>query len=161
VTRRGLVRASVAAAAALVVAVLVGLQLPQSPVRSIVVSGPSMRPTLESGDMVVTVRRASYRPGQVVAFRIPHTEPGAGKLVIHRIVGGDGARGFVMRGDNREGIDPWRPRSADVVGEATLVVPKLGLLPALLRTPFGLAALAALITVVSIGFGQRAAQPTD
>ena len=160
-TRRRLLRTTAAVATSLLVGGVVALQLPQSPVRSIVVSGPSMRPTLEGGDIVVTVRRASYRPGQVVAFRIPRGEPGAGKLVIHRIAGGEGEDGFVTRGDNREGADPWRPRTADVVGEAALVLPRLGLVPTVLRTPFGMAALAALVTILSIGFGQRAVRPTD
>lgn len=158
---RRLLRTAAAATAGLVVAGFLALQLPQSPVRSVVVAGPSMQPSLHGGDVVVTVRRESYRPGQVVAFRIRDGEPGAGKLVIHRIAAGDGRTGFVMRGDNRASVDPWHPRDADVVGEAALVVPKLGLLPSLLHTPLGMAALAALVTVFSIGLGRRAEPAAD
>lgn len=142
----------------LLVAAFLALQLPWSPVRSVVVVGPSMQPSLYGGDIVVTVRRASYRRGDVVAFRVPAGEPGAGKLVIHRIAGGDVRSGFVMRGDNREGADPWHPRHEDVVGDAALVVPKLGLLPAFLRTPLGMATLAALVTALSIGLGRQKEQ---
>ena len=143
------------AAAVLAVAAFVALQLPWSPIRTVVVTGPSMQPTMDGGDIAVTVRRATYRAGDVVAFRIAAGDPGAGKLVIHRIVGGDGTNGYVMRGDNREGVDPWRPRRGDVVGEAALLVPRLGLLPALLRTPLGLATFAALVTITAIGFRRR------
>ncbi len=150
-----LIRVAAGAAAALVVAAFVALQLPSSPVRTVVVAGPSMQPTMQSGDIVVAVRRASYARGDVVAFRIPAGEPGAGKIVIHRIVGGDGTSGYVMRGDNREGVDAWHPRHRDVVGEAALHVPRLGHLSTLLRTPLGMASLAAVVTVLSIGFGRR------
>jgi signal peptidase len=154
-TTRRLLRAAAAAAALLLASAFVALQLPWSPVRSVVVAGPSMQPSLHGGDLVVTVRRTSYRNGDVVAFRVSAGEPGAGKLVIHRIVGGDGTSGYVMRGDNREGADPWHPRHGDVVGEAALLVPRLGLLPALLHTPLGMATLAALVTIMSIGLGRR------
>lgn len=159
-TRRFL-RLAVAAAALTVVVAFLALQLPWSPVRSIVVAGPSMQPALHGGDVVVTVRRSDYRRGDVVAFRIPSGEPGAGKLVIHRVVGGDATSGFTTRGDNREGIDPWHPREADVLGESAVVVPRLGLLPALVRTPLGLATLAALVTVFSIGFRRRLEGASD
>jgi signal peptidase len=120
-----------------------------------------MEPSLAGGDIVVTLRRSDYRHGQLVAFRIRAGEPGAGKLVIHRIVGGDGTHGYVTRGDNRESIDPWRPRDADVVGEAVVGVPRLGALVALLRTSFGMATLAALVTITSLELGGRKQQPAE
>src|SRR5688572_19635960 len=51
----------------------------------VIVSGNSMDPTLHAGDLVLTVRRGSYNVGDVVAYRIPEGQPGAGVLVIHRI----------------------------------------------------------------------------
>jgi signal peptidase I len=82
----------------------------------VIVSGNSMEPTLHGGDLVLTVRRSSYDVGDVVAYRIPEGQPGAGVLVIHRIVGGSASSGYIMQGDNRAGRDPWRPRPRDVVG---------------------------------------------
>jgi signal peptidase len=160
-TLRRLLRSAALLAGTLVVAGFVALQLPWSPVRSMVVSGTSMEPSLAGGDIVVTVRRSGYRRGELVAFRIRAGEPGAGGLVIHRIVGGNGTHGYVTRGDNRESIDPWRPRDPDVVGEAAVDVPRLGALVALLRTPFGMATLAALVTITSIGQGGRKQQPAE
>jgi hypothetical protein len=66
--------------------------------------------------------------------------------VIHRIVGGSDATGFVVRGDNKDGIDPWRPKAEDVVGKMQLEVPRLGWGLLFVRTPLGLALIAGLAT---------------
>jgi signal peptidase len=119
----------------------------------VIVSGNSMDPTLHAGDLVLTVRRGSYNVGDVVAYRIPKGQPGAGVLVIHRIVGGSASSGYIMRGDNRAGRDPWRPRPRDVVGAEGLSVPRLGFALVYLRTPLGLAALAGIVTALLILVG--------
>lgn len=121
----------------------------------VIVSGESMEPALSAGDLVVTVRHGSYDTGDVVAYRIPRGEPGAGVLVIHRIVGGSATSGYIMQGDNRDGRDPWRPRPRDVVGAEGLSVPRVGLALAYLRTPLGLAALAGIVTALLILGGSR------
>ena len=51
-----------------------------------IVAGHSMEPSLESGDLVITRRQASYDVGDVVVYEIPEGSPGAGVKVIHRIV---------------------------------------------------------------------------
>jgi signal peptidase I len=119
----------------------------------VIVSGNSMEPTLHGGDLVLTVRRSSYDVGEVVAYRIPEGQPGAGVLVIHRIVGGSATSGYIMQGDNRAGRDPWRPRPRDVVGAEGLSVPRLGLALVYLRTPLGLAFLAGIVTALLIVVG--------
>jgi signal peptidase len=121
----------------------------------VIVSGNSMEPTLHGGDLVLTVRRSSYDVGDVVAYRIPKGQPGAGVLVIHRIVGGSASSGYIMQGDNRAGRDPWRPRPRDVVGAEGLSVPRLGLALVYLRTPIGLAFLAGIVTALFILVGSR------
>ncbi len=85
----------------------------------VIVSGKSMSPTFEEGDLVV-VRRGRYQIGEVIAF-----ETGRG-VVIHRIVGGSGEEGFVMQGDNKESADSWRPTSEDVIGEELVTIPRGG-----------------------------------
>jgi signal peptidase len=119
----------------------------------VIVSGNSMDPTLHGGDLVLTVRRDSYNVGDVVAYRIPEGQSGAGVLVIHRIVGGSASSGYIMQGDNRAGRDPWRPRPRDVVGAQGLSVPRLGLALVYLRTPLGLAFLAGIVTALFIVVG--------
>jgi signal peptidase len=117
-----------------------------SPISYVVVSGHSMEPGLHTGDVVVLRRAGSYHPGEVVGYEVPKGQPGAGLIVIHRIVGGSARDGFLMRGDNNPSPDPWNPRASDVVGHELLMVPKLGLWVSYLRTPLGIALLAALVT---------------
>lgn len=101
------------------------------------VVGHSMEPTMYPGDLVVT-RTAHYEIGDVVVYSIPSGTPGEGVKVIHRIVGGDAASGFITLGDNRDIRDPWRPRPADITGEAWRVIPKGGWALAWLRSPLAI-----------------------
>jgi signal peptidase I len=94
---------------------------PQSlggPVTYLVIRGDSMEPTYHGGDLVVVKAADRYSVGDVVAYRVPAGEIGAGHLVIHRIVGGDGDAGYLLRGDNNPSVDPWMPRAGDIAGTA-------------------------------------------
>lgn len=107
------------------------------PASYVIVSGKSMLPTLETGDLVVTHRQSGYEAGDMVAYRV------AGKLVIHRIVGGNGVDGYLMQGDNNPAVDPWKPTDAEIAGTAGLVVPSGGVpLEKLRHDPLLLACLA-------------------
>ena len=122
------------------------------PASYLIVSGTSMLPTLASGDLVLAVEQRSYAVGDVVVYRVPAGQPAAGSMIIHRIVGGDTRSGYIVRGDNRQGQDPWRPTNRDVVGRMRVDVPAVGRLVVLLRQPFGIALLAALTTfLVALG----------
>jgi hypothetical protein len=46
-------------------------------------------------------------------------------LVLHRIIEADD-RGFTFKGDNNQSIDPYTPRTDELVGRAVLHVPKVG-----------------------------------
>lgn len=149
--RRRVVAVAVALAAALGLAYAVV----HGPVRHVVVAGDSMLPTFRSGDVVVTVRRDGYDVGDVVAYRIPDGEPGAGVLVIHRIVARSEGR-YVLQGDNKRGRDPWQPTNADVRGEAVVRVPFVGLALGFLRTPLGFALIAGVVAfALALGPKQR------
>jgi signal peptidase I len=115
----------------------------------VTVSGHSMLPKLRDGDLVVTRTASDYRVGDVIAYRVPKGEVGAGALVIHRIVGGSPAAGFTTRGDNRTTNDLWHPRVSDVIGEKWAVVPGFGAAAGHLRNPASLAAFAALVSVMA------------
>jgi signal peptidase I len=112
-----------------------------------VTTGVSMNPTYHAGDFVLVARQHTYSHGQVIAYQ------SGGRLVLHRIVGGD-ADGFVTRGDNNQSIDPASPNADEVVGRAVLHIPKIG---AALRPPIarGLLAALALALVGGLMFSPR------
>jgi signal peptidase I len=106
-----------------------------------IVSGTSMEPGLHAGDLVVTQAQSSYAIGEVVVFRVPRDEQGAGSLVVHRLVGGNGEGGFVTQGDNKPTPDLWHPKSSDIIGRSWIALPGSGKVLLLFRQPLVLAAL--------------------
>jgi len=116
----------------------------------VIVSGASMQPEMQTGDLVITTREDGYEHGDVVAFRVPEGEAAAGSMVIHRVVGGNGTDGYVTQGDNRELADQWRPTANDVEGSSRLLIPKAGVLIAFLRTPLGIALTAGLLVFLIV-----------
>lgn len=103
-----------------------------------IVAGRSMQPTIDSGDLVITRTKPTYGQGDVVVYRIPAGEPGAGVKVIHRITGGSAEDGFVTTGDNRNRADVWRPTHDDIIGAHWRTVPAGGQVFLWLRSPLAL-----------------------
>jgi hypothetical protein len=99
---------------------------------------------------VLTRKAASYKKGDIVAYKVPRHEMGAGIIVIHRIVGGSARTGYVIRGDNNPFEDPWHPKAADMVGKAAVLVPRAGKILLLLHAPVPLASLAAGVAVAMV-----------
>jgi len=135
---------------AIAIVVLAGLWAvtfrPQSlggPAGYVLVRGVSMEPMYHTGDLVLVRAESSYRVGDVVAYRVPDDDIGAGMILIHRIIGGSASEGFVLQGDNNTTPDEWHPRGGDVVGKAWIVLPRAGGALAWLRDPLVLASLAA------------------
>ncbi|MCU1353680.1 MAG: signal peptidase [Acidimicrobiales bacterium] len=89
------------------------------------VSGHSMEPTYHTYDLALTVR-VTPKIGDVIVYRVPAGQPGAGHQVIHRVIGGDAVHGYTTKGDNREGPDIWHPRRGDVIGRVVGIVPQGG-----------------------------------
>ncbi|HWC33456.1 MAG TPA: signal peptidase I [Mycobacteriales bacterium] len=112
------------------------------------VDGTSMYPTLHNGDLAVVRKQSAYRIGDIVAYRIPHGEFGAGAIVIHRLIAGDGTSGYVTKGDNRTIKDDWHPRTADVVGLVRYDVPGAGNIVADLSNPMWLGGIVGGLTAV-------------
>jgi hypothetical protein len=100
-----------------------------------------MEPSYHTGDLVVIERASSYHVGEIVAY---HGPLDGHLVVLHRIVGGNAASGFVMKGDNNHYDDPIHPVAGQVIGRAVLHIPKVGIL---MRSP-ELRALLALVLVV-------------
>jgi signal peptidase len=139
---RSVVRAALALGLAASWLVLLRPQNLGGPAAYVIVAGDSMLPDLRTGDLVVAARQPAYGIGDVIVYAIPDGEPGAGSQVIHRIVGGDSAAGFITQGDNRDTVDPWRPTPGEIVGRPALSIPALGRALAFVRSPLGLGALA-------------------
>lgn len=119
------------------------------PAAFIIVSGRSMEPTLHTGDLVITRKQSEYRPGDVVALRVPKGDIGEGSLVIHRIVGGSADEGFLTKGDNKPELDRYHPREGDIVGRQWLHLPGKGRWLATGRQPQNFAALVGGIAAFS------------
>ena len=101
----------------------------------VLVSGTSMLPRLHTGDLVLVERRSSYHVGEVVAYRVPKGQVGAGYVVIHRIIGGNGRTGWTMKGDNRSAPDLWYPTNRDVLGAKLLPIPDAWFVLRILHMP--------------------------
>lgn len=94
-----------------------------------IVNGKSMEPVYETNDVVLTLRQSSYGMGDVVSYEVPAGQDGAGGRVIHRIIAVDDSGEkpvFTTQGDNNPSVDPWEFSTSDVVGKATLRVPRIG-----------------------------------
>lgn len=110
----------------------------------VIVSGTSMEPAMDGGDFVIALSQPSYDVGDVIVYHVPQGQPGAGSLIIHRVVGGSPEKGYVTKGDNPhiDRPDLWRPKPDDVAGKTWVVIPGVGKVLPYLRSPvvFGLAA---------------------
>lgn len=76
------------------------------------VSGHSMDGTYRTGDLIVTRAQDTYEVGDIVVFRA------SGGQVIHRIISGNGTKGYTTQGDNNPDPDPWHPTDGDVLGKS-------------------------------------------
>jgi signal peptidase I len=126
---------------------------PQSlggPAGYVLVSGKSMLPRYHTGDLVLVERKSSYHVGEVIAYHVPKGDPMAGAQVIHRIIGGDAAHGFLVQGDNRTAPDVWRPTPKDIVGAKALRIPNAVVVLQYLRSPLLLGLLAACFVFVGV-----------
>jgi len=127
----------------------------------VLVSGTSMLPHLDSGDLVLVEHQSGYHAGEVVAYRVPKGQVGAGRVVIHRIIGGNGRTGWRMKGDNRTAPDLWYPTNHDVIGSKKLRVPNAWFVLRVFHMPVLLALFAAFAVFFWIAFAGDAADPAE
>ena len=121
------------------------------------VDGHSMDPTFHMNDLAVVRRQSSYQIGDAVAYRIPKGEFGAGAMVIHRLIGGNGTTGYITKGDNKNLPDEWHPKTGDIVGRVRYDIPGFGTKLAALTRPVYLGGLVAALTVTVMVFPSSSA----
>jgi len=140
---------------ALVTLLIVGLAVYLWPARFggstrlVIVSGQSMEPTYDLGDIVIARDGTDYGVGDIVVFAVPEGEA-KGLLVIHRIVGVDDNGNFATQGDNRESPDQWLLTKDDIVGTPLVHIPKGGLLVRAVQQWYVLAVILGLLAIVLV-----------
>lgn len=108
----------------------------------VTVSGTSMLPTLETGDLVVAWRSGDWQIGDVVLYSMDGS-PSA--LIVHRLVSGNSVDGWYAQGDNKPHIDPWLIPDSHIFGKEIVSIPNAGWVLAWLKGPQVLAVLAGLL----------------
>lgn len=103
-----------------------------------------MEPMYHSGDLLYARKAGNYAPDDVAVYAIPEGEPGAGALLVHRIISEDSTGRYRFRGDNRDSLDAAQPFQRDIVAKPMANLGQLPtrlilLTPLLLSIVFGIA----------------------
>jgi len=114
------------------------------PVTYALITGNSMEPALNSGDLVLVRAVGDYRMGDIVAYRHPNVG-----VVIHRIASRDGQR-FVLKGDNNTWDDGHEPTASELIGTPWAHLPRVGRLVEGLRTPWVVGVLAGVAAALAL-----------
>jgi signal peptidase len=109
----------------------------------VIIKGESMRPTLEPGDFAILRRADNYSINDIVAY----IEPYYNQVIIHRIVGK--GISFILKGDNRDQVDPWTVTSDMILGRLIFSVPYIGFVFDYLKAPLRLAIAITVIFLIS------------
>ncbi|MDP3712520.1 MAG: hypothetical protein Q8R60_08555 [Mycobacteriales bacterium] len=103
---------------------------------------------------------SSYSVGDIVGYRVPEGTFGAGNVVIHRLMGGDGRAGWRTQGDNRTSPDPWRPTDDDIAGRLVWSTPGGGSVLSRAAEPVPLGLLCGGLTALVLAWPDRKRKAT-
>lgn len=120
------------------------------PASYVVTDGTSMLPRFHGDGLVITRAQAHYRVGEVVAYHNKELQ----SVVMHRIVGRDGAR-YVFKGDNNDFQDHYQPTGRELVGREWVYWPGAGRYLLMVRDPLTFAVIVALVALVSLRAPRR------
>jgi signal peptidase I len=95
----------------------------------VIVTGSSMAPEFQFGDLVIVHQDSHYLVGDAVAYTDPYIGP-----VFHRIIDYYGER-FVLKGDDNYWIDPHYPTHDEIIGKLWVRFPGIGKYVKVLREP--------------------------
>ena len=115
----------------------------------VIVTGNSMESRLSTNDLAIIRTAHTYKVGDVVTYH--HPELG---MVIHRIIGVDGAR-FIVQGDNNNWTDSHEPVQAEIRGKLWFSIPGAGHYLGLLQHPAMLAILSIMIGLLVMLPGRK------
>ncbi|WP_030438649.1 DUF5305 family protein [Actinoplanes subtropicus] len=107
----------------------------------VITQGISMNPVYYQGDLVFVMKADSYHVGQIAAYH----GKSPGQRILHRIIGGNGSAGFVMKGDNNESTDLLHPTTEEMIGRPILHIPHGGVWLKPLMGPSGISMLSFLV----------------
>jgi len=111
-----------------------------------IVTGRSMEPTFQDGDLVIARERSRYEVGDVVVFPVSR-----GRVVIHRIIEGSPTAGWITQGDNNDRRDSWIVPDPAILGEKWLSFPGAGLpFRWTQENPLAFGAVVALVVTLSV-----------
>ncbi|WP_461021630.1 S24/S26 family peptidase [Thalassiella azotivora] len=96
------------------------------------VSGRSMSPTLDDGDLLLVRWHAGARAGDLVLARLPGGRPLSVKRAVHR----ERAGWWVERDNPREGVDSWSVGAVPDADVVAVVLARLWPRPRALRAPW-------------------------
>jgi signal peptidase len=93
----------------------------------IVLTG-SMVPTINPGDVVIDVKPSLDPPavGKIVTYTGRRLDGSAVALFTHRIIAGDEASGFTVKGDANPSPDTQKPKLSDIDGVVLFTIPFIG-----------------------------------
>lgn len=97
-------------------------------VKARVVLTESMEPVISPGDVVITTPVSRKEPviGDVVTYIAKRFDGSPVGTFTHRIIDGDNASGFVVKGDNNPAPDVQRPKYEDIAGVLLFTIPFIG-----------------------------------
>ncbi|HSV49868.1 MAG TPA: signal peptidase I [Candidatus Acidoferrales bacterium] len=123
-----------------------------------IVTGTSMLPTLENGDVVyytgIDMSKGTIPNGTIIVFTQDQTGPLAfltRPVVIHRVIGTEFQEGqivYITQGDNNDQTDSDYVTQDHILGKASYVVPKVGLFFDFIKSPQGLAVVISVIVII-------------
>ena len=117
------------------------LVMPFNKTIAVVLTG-SMEPTIGVNDLIVVEKTNDYEVNDIVVYQIGNM------LVVHRIIAIDGEM-VITAGDNNDGEDtPINIKSIN--GEVVDIIPHLGLVLKIVKSPIGLVVIVTLAVILLI-----------
>ncbi|MEI7653403.1 MAG: signal peptidase I [bacterium] len=95
----------------------------------------SMSPTIDTGSLLLVVKKPSYEVNDIISFYSLEAEKV--EIVTHRIIR-LGGNVYVTKGDANEATDQKKVVPRLIIGSVALTIPKLGYIITALKLPAGI-----------------------